>query len=212
METKNRSAIKESTVGLFFFLLISISFLVGSTELQAHKSDADNPVHQWLAFQASLIWPNDPNHELAKYLFESDRPWNFNYDNIDPTSGKSIIKGAHDEDFYDPIAKKEFKLLGLSEGLSNFNSHFWDNGNNIDYESGLSLLNWKFWGAVKKAHFYFYGGHESYPYVLKTNLGYQFATIPSDFEGIISLYKSGNKENIEKAYYCLGRLCICSLI
>ncbi len=177
--------------------------------LYAHKQCDNFPVHQWLANEAFYLWPNDINHEIYQYIGSIDE----RYDNQEALIGSTIIKGTHDEDEYDPLSNVAYNHF---EGkLSNFNSHFWDNNQYDISISGLPILEWKFWSAVKKAEFYWYGGKDYYPNIELTENASCKICIPFydqyieykssevSFSGLINLYIRGEKD---KAYYYLGRL------
>ncbi len=188
------------------FLVIFITFLfVLSPSAVAHKVAFEAPVHQWIAYQASNMWPADSQHEILQYL----GTWYQNYECEEEDdwscwiTGNTIVKGTHDEDKYDPLSDTPFSLLGQG-AVSNFNSHYWDNDKPDLSSSGLydyaPTYFADYWAAVKKAEFYWDGGSENYEYFV-AGAGPLETTVT--FPGLLNLYKQGDKQ---KAYYYLGRV------
>lgn len=146
-------------------------------------------------------------------------------------TGKSIVEGSQEEDFYDLLLEKYgpnmpngFKTNDYGQNLledinPNYNlfvygGHMWDN--DLEKDAGL-------WGfdisAPMKAEWYFYGGTVSYHemelvddfltldpiYWLVWEAWIEKSTLKSSkpLDGIINAYKNGDKN---RAYYLLGRV------
>ena len=195
-KNKYQAGLFVSFISLFILFAYLLVF-----PIPAYSHKVDPPVHQWLAYQASLHWPNDTNHEIYQYLYSND--WFESYSSY--ITGSTIIKGTHDEDKFDPLSGKYFIKDDWGGSTSNFNSHFWEN-DQADGDINTSGL-WTvftlgpYWSAVKKAEFYWFGGSDNYPYFMP---GYGYIdTDTVSFSGLTSLYRQDQKG---LTYYYLGRV------
>jgi N-acetylneuraminic acid mutarotase len=184
------------------FLLITLSvYFAHTNEGIAHKQSAEAPVHQHLAWEAFHIWPDDASHEIYSYL-NPTIPWD-NCHEWEEQDGAYIIEGAWAEDYYDPGSQQYYTEWYNLQGLSNFNSHFWECDSSNEETSGLSFPPGfgPFWSALKKAKMYWYGGDDTYPYI--EDGAFDTSYINWVFPGLIQLYLNDEKE---KAYFYLGRI------
>src|SRR3990172_4784054 len=128
-----------------FLVYAFLSFILLINNAYAHKQSDSKPVHQWLDYQAFNIWPNDINHEIFKYLGTWSEPFD-TYPIQDQRYQRygsnitNIIKGAHDEDVYNPLSQTYFATDDyLAGSTSNFNDHFWDNGKSNIQNTGPDM-------------------------------------------------------------------------
>lgn len=225
-------------------IAVIIIFMVASSAF-AHKSENAKPVHQHIAFQAYGIWPGSSDNQKAKEEIWSFLNSGVNFDPTVPTinydgsgnviwpvgtdasdeekrnyalsmqTGRNIVEGAQEEDFYCPLTQKWFwelpngektkdyvEIGGIADRLEGvvdvFLTHFWDPDAPGEYGLDISETIYSSISARRKAWWYLMGGKVD----ATISIG-SAAFIKRSIPGVISYYKAGSKE---LAYYYLGRI------